>query len=94
MLGSANGEATPLLSRLEERSLLTSLLNDVATRGQALVISGEPGIGKSRLLSMCQRMARERGMAVSQAVAAARKRDSWSSSPLAPAVRRRPGVAA
>ena len=64
MLGSADGEAAPLLGRLEERSLLTSLLDDVATRGQALVLSGEPGIGKSRLLSMCERMARERGMGV------------------------------
>ena len=64
MLGSAHGDAAPLLGRLEERSLLTSLLDDVATRGQALVLSGEPGIGKLRLLSMCQRMARERGMAV------------------------------
>jgi DNA-binding CsgD family transcriptional regulator len=53
-----------LLGRLEEQSLLTSLLDDVGTRGQALVFQGEPGIGKSRLLSMCERMARERGMAV------------------------------
>src|ERR1700727_1819975 len=64
MLGSAHGDAAPLLGRLEERSLLTSLLDDVATRGQALVLSGDPGIGKSRLLSICERMARERGMTV------------------------------
>src|ERR1700733_3374315 len=64
MIGSAHGEAEPLLGRLGEQSLMTSLLDDVATRGQALVLSGEPGIGKSRLLSMCERMARERGMAV------------------------------
>ena len=61
---SARDEAAPLLGRLEEQSLLTSLLDDVAARGQALVVRGEPGIGKSRLLSMCERTARERGMAV------------------------------
>ncbi|MEA2295366.1 MAG: hypothetical protein QOE86_3005, partial [Solirubrobacteraceae bacterium] len=44
--------------------LLTSLLDDVATRGRALVLRGVPGIGKSRLLSEAERMARERGMAV------------------------------
>src|SRR3954447_2696673 len=64
MRGTAHGEATPLLGRLEEQSLLTSLLDDVAKRGQPLVLRGEPGIGKSRLLSEAERMARERGMAV------------------------------
>jgi hypothetical protein len=64
MLGSARGEAAPLLGRVEEQSLLTSLLDDVTTRCQALVFRGEPGIGKSRLLSICERTARERGMAV------------------------------
>lgn len=64
MLGTAHDEARPLLGRLEEQSLLTSLLDDVATRGHALVLHGEPGIGKSRLLSEAERMARERGMAV------------------------------
>ena len=43
---------------------MTSLLDGVSSRGQALVLSGEPGIGKSRLLSICERMARERGMTV------------------------------
>jgi predicted ATPase len=64
MIGSAHGDAASLLGRLEEQSLLTSLLDGVATRGQALVFRGEPGIGKSRLLSMCERLARKRGMAV------------------------------
>src|SRR3954471_20768208 len=64
MLATAHDEATPLLGRLEEQSLLTSLLDDVAKRGQPLVLRGEPGIGKSRLLSEAERMARERGMAV------------------------------
>src|SRR3954453_9690237 len=64
MLGSAHQEATPLLGRLEEQSFLSSLLDEVATRGQALVLRGEPGIGKSRLLSATERTARERGMTV------------------------------
>src|SRR5215216_6819930 len=64
MLGTAHDQATPLLGRLEEQSLLRSLLDDVATRGHALVLHGEPGIGKSRLLSETEQTARERGMAV------------------------------
>jgi hypothetical protein len=52
MLRSAHGEAAPLLDRIEEQRVLTSLLDDVAARGQALVFRGEPGIGKSRLLSV------------------------------------------
>lgn len=62
--GTAHHEAAPLLGRVEEQNLLTSLLDDVATRGHALVLRGEPGIGKSRLLSATERTARERGMAV------------------------------
>src|SRR5918996_1670409 len=64
MLASAHEGATPLLGRREELSLLTSLVDDVGMRGQALVLRGEPGIGKSRLLSEAERTARERGMAV------------------------------
>ena len=64
MLGSAHDAETPLVGRLEERDLLTSLLDDVGTRGHALVLHGEPGIGKSRLLAEAERTARERSMAV------------------------------
>src|SRR3954469_1600074 len=64
MLGTANDAAAPLLGRRAEQGLLTSLLEDVATRGQALVLRGEPGIGKSRLLSETAQAARARGMAV------------------------------
>jgi predicted ATPase len=64
MLGTAHDEATPLVGRLEEQGRLASLLDDVATRGHAVVLHGEPGIGKSRLLSEAERMARGRGMAV------------------------------
>src|SRR3954467_4375141 len=64
MLGTLREERTPLLGRAEEQALLASLLDDVAERGQALVLRGEPGIGKSRLLSAAARTARERGMRV------------------------------
>src|SRR3954452_10614283 len=58
------GTRAPLLGRAHEEALLTSLLDDVAERGRALVLRGEPGIGKSRLLSAAARAARDRGMAV------------------------------
>src|SRR5919108_4405473 len=64
MVASGRDGAPPLVGRVEERQLLTSLLDDVGRRGQALVLRGEPGIGKSRLLSEAERAARERGMAV------------------------------
>ena len=64
MPAAAHGEAYPLLGRLEEQSLLRSLLDEVPARGQVLVLHGEPGIGKSRLLIEAARSARERGMTV------------------------------
>ena len=64
MLGPVRDEAAPLLGRAHEQSLLTSLLDEVAERGQALVLRGEPGIGKSRLLSVAAQTARDRGMTV------------------------------
>jgi DNA-binding CsgD family transcriptional regulator len=64
MLGPARDEAAPLLGRAQEQSLLTSLLDVVGERGQALVLRGEPGIGKSRLLSVAAQTARDRGMTV------------------------------
>lgn len=64
MLGTVRDSGAPLVGRAEEQQRLTSLLDDVATRGQPLVLRGEPGIGKSRLLSETERAARERGMAV------------------------------
>ncbi len=64
MLASAHNGALPLVGRVEEQSLLTSLLDDVVARGQALVLHGEPGIGKSRLLAKAEEAARERGMTV------------------------------
>src|SRR4051794_31180676 len=64
MLATTRDGAGPLLGRAYEQDLLTSLLDEVATRGQALVLRGDPGIGKSRLLSETARGARERGITV------------------------------
>ena len=64
MLGPVHVVAAPLLGRAEERGRLTSLLDAVGHRGQALVLRGEPGIGKSRLLSVAAQTARDRGMTV------------------------------
>ena len=64
MLLTARDEAAPLLGRDQERRLLGALLDGVAVRGQALVLRGEPGVGKSRLLSETAGAARERGMSV------------------------------
>ena len=62
MLGTVCDEVAPLVGRKQEQSLLASVLDDVALRGQALLLRGEAGIGKSRLISDTARAARERGM--------------------------------
>lgn len=64
MFAATQDEAVPLLGRDQERSLLKSLLDEVATHGQALMLRGEPGVGKSRLLCAAASAARERGMTV------------------------------
>jgi DNA-binding CsgD family transcriptional regulator len=64
MLGTAREEMTAFLGRASEQRLLASLLDEVTTRGQALVLRGEPGIGKSRLLAEAVGVALERGMTV------------------------------
>src|SRR6516165_1780722 len=51
----------PLLGRDAEIGLLASLLDGIGDGGGALVLSGEPGIGKSRLLAVAAESARERG---------------------------------
>ena len=53
-----------LLGRADEVELLTSLLDGVESAGGALVIRGEPGVGKSRLLSETAAFARRRGFTV------------------------------
>jgi DNA-binding CsgD family transcriptional regulator len=64
MVGAARDETAPLLGRDRERRLLRSLLEEVSARGQSLLLRGEPGVGKSRLLSDIAVVARERGMSV------------------------------
>ena len=64
MLGPVRDQAAPLLGRAQEQTLLTSLLDGVGERGQALVLRGDPGIGKSRLLSVAAQAAGDRGMTV------------------------------
>jgi DNA-binding CsgD family transcriptional regulator len=53
-----------LLGRADEVQLLTSLLDGVESGGDALVIRGEPGVGKSRLLAETAALARHRGFTV------------------------------
>ena len=64
MLGATRGHDASLVGRPDEQHLLTSLLDDVPMRGQFLLLQGEPGIGKSRLLLEAERTARDRGMTV------------------------------
>ncbi len=64
MLGTTREPTVPLVGRVDEQRLLASLLDEVDARGQALVLRGEPGIGKSRLLAEAAQEARARGMAV------------------------------
>jgi tetratricopeptide (TPR) repeat protein len=60
----AAGNTGPLLGRDAEIGLLTSLLDGIGDGGGALVLCGEPGIGKSRLLAVAAEFARERGFTV------------------------------
>jgi DNA-binding CsgD family transcriptional regulator len=60
----ATPSTAPVLGRGSEQRLLGSLLDEAPARGRALVLRGEPGIGKSRLLCDTARAARARGMTV------------------------------
>ncbi|HZE67774.1 MAG TPA: AAA family ATPase [Sporichthyaceae bacterium] len=53
--------APPLVGRGGEVSLLTALLDGAKTGGGTLVLRGEPGVGKSRLLAEATTLARDRG---------------------------------
>ena len=64
MLGATYDGGGALLGRGAEIELLTSLLDGIQTSGGALVLRGEPGIGKSRLLAHATVLAQERGIAV------------------------------
>ena len=52
--------ARPLRGRAKEMALLAALIDGVGVRGAPLVLRGEPGIGKSRLLREAIALARER----------------------------------
>ena len=54
----------PLIGREQEKRLLLELLEQIQTRGAALVLRGEAGIGKSRLLELAKEQAQERGVRV------------------------------
>src|SRR5271166_5299694 len=58
----------PLLGRAVEMEVLTALLDGIEQRGAALLLHGEAGIGKSRLLFEVEQAARERGMRVLTAI--------------------------
>ena len=62
MLATARDDAGPLFGRDAEIETLRSLLDAIERGGGALVLRGEPGIGKSRLLAEATALARERGI--------------------------------
>src|SRR5688572_11695504 len=64
MIVAVRVDAGPLLGREPEIELLTSLLDGIGSSGGALVLRGEPAIGKSRLLAEVMALARERGIGV------------------------------
>ncbi len=57
-------DRAPLLGRATEVEVLTGLLDDVERTGAALVLRGDPGIGKSRLLAEAIASAEARQMNV------------------------------
>ncbi len=61
MLVTGRDGAGPVLGRDAETRTLTALLDAVPSGGGALVLRGEPGIGKSRLLDAAAAHARDRG---------------------------------
>jgi len=62
--GLARGAGVRLFGRDRERGVLAELLERVPAQGGALVLGGEPGIGKSALLGEAVRSAAARGMLV------------------------------
>lgn len=56
-----SGDQSPLLGRDAEIELLTGLLGAVEDSGAALVLRGDPGIGKSRLLAAAVSLGEDRG---------------------------------
>ena len=65
-----DGAPRPLVGRDSELARLACLADNVGARGGALVVRGEPGIGKSALLAAAVARARGKSMAVRAAVGA------------------------
>ena len=59
-----SADRTGLFGRSSEIQVLTNLLDGVGRRGAALVLRGDPGIGKSRLLAETVALAEQRQMHV------------------------------
>lgn len=57
-------DRSPLLGRESDVEALAGLLDGVGETGGALVLRGDPGIGKSRLLGEAAAVARDRGISV------------------------------
>ena len=57
-------ERAPLLGRLNETKIITGLLDDIRRSGATLVLRGDPGIGKSRLISEATALAEARSIRV------------------------------
>src|SRR4051812_11442074 len=66
MPSTVRATAGPLLGRDTEVELVTTMRDGVDAAGSTLVLRGEPGIGKSRLLAEAVRLAGERGITVLQ----------------------------
>jgi DNA-binding CsgD family transcriptional regulator len=62
--GLVDGSARPLLGRGEELARLDRIVAGLSDHGEALVLRGEPGIGKSALLAAVSQRAQERGVRV------------------------------
>ena len=60
-------EPTAFVGRSEELALLDRVLRDLPSAGQLVLVEGEPGIGKSRLLREAERLARGHGLPVCKA---------------------------
>ena len=64
MTTATASQSAPLFGRDAEVARVTALLDGIGAAGGALVLRGEPGIGKSRLLEVSRALARERGFTV------------------------------
>jgi AAA ATPase domain len=66
--GQAAGSAPRLIGRDRDLSQLGELVDNVGVRGGALVIRGEPGVGKTALLTAAVARAGAKGLTVRRAV--------------------------